>query len=250
MLFRRVRNGFAFHTPYHTTEITRELAEAPDLSMGPVCSTQRGVEMAKLSGFTLFKFLTIAITVAAITAIGGAAAEQLVSPGRDRIRVSLSQPMPDVPSTSTVIYLPIIAKPAQQQPQQEGAQLTLSDTVASPGKPITVTVTNHTTSTLAAYNHESLCSIFTIQRRNENQDGWDNVLECVLETPTVPVAIPPGESRSLTFNGGPHFLDLGALEPGVYRVELSYKLVDELGDIDRDEIPWQTAFSPIFTISP
>ncbi len=226
------------------------MAEAPDLSTGPVRSTQKGVEMAKLSGFTLFKLLPIAIAVATISAMGGAAAEQLTSPDRNHIRVSLSQLTPGAPSTSTVIYLPIIAKPAQQQPQQEGAQLTLSDTAASPGQPITVTVTNHTTSTLAAYNHESLCSIFTIQRRNENQDGWDDVLECVLETPTVPVAIPPGESMSLTFNGGPHVLDPGALEPGVYRVEFSYKLVNEIGDIDRDEIPWQTAFSPIFTISP
>jgi len=76
------------------------------------------------------------------------------------------------------------------------------------------------------------------------------MLECVLETPTTPVAIPPGKSESLSFNGGLHFLDPGALGPGVYRVELVYKLVDAIGDLDRDEIPWLTAFSPIFTISP
>jgi len=226
------------------------MAEAPDRSTRPVRSTQKGIEMAKLSGFAVFKIVPIAIAIVATIAIGRAAAEQVTSPGRNRLRVSLSQPMPVDSSTSTVIHLPIIVKPEQQQPQQEGVQLTLSDIAASPGKPITVTVTNNTTSTLATYNHESLCSIFTIQRQNENQDGWDDVLECVLETPTIPVAIPPGESQSLTFNGGPHFLDPGALEPGVYRVKLVYKLVDAIGDIDRDEIPWQTAFSPIFTISP
>ena len=133
--------------------------------------------------------------------------------------------------------------------QQDEVVLTLSTTTAAPGEPITVTVTNLTSSIIATFNSQSLCSIFTIQI--QRGDVWENVLECSLDSlPTVPIAIPPGESGSLTFNGGPSFLDPGALEPGVYRVKFLYKRVEKIEDIVNEDIPWQTAFSPPFTIIP
>jgi prepilin-type N-terminal cleavage/methylation domain-containing protein len=205
--------------------------------------------MGKPSGFTLVETL-MAITIAAVftAACGVAASEQQTLPGESQIPVSSPQPRPGVSPTPAVAHLPLILTVTPTiAVETDDVQLTLSGTKAVPGQPVTVTVTNHTFSTIATFDHKSLCSIFTIQRRNE--DEWENVLKCFLRKPTVPVTIPPGDSKALTFNGGSHFLDLGALDPGVYRVEFEYKRVDDLEDLFSDEIPWQIVYSPILTIS-
>jgi hypothetical protein len=136
-----------------------------------------------------------------------------------------------------------VGQPARTQ----DIQLTLSDTTAVSGQPVTVTLTNSSSAGIATFDHKSLCSIFFIQKQSGNE--WNNVLQCNLRLRTAPVMILAGASTSLTFNGSPHFPDRGALKPGVYRVELVYKQVDYLEDLVSDEIPWYTVHSPIFTIT-
>ena len=204
--------------------------------------------MGKPSGFTLLETLIALTVVTLAAACGVAVSEQQTLPGGSQTPVSSPQPRLGVSLTSAVAHLPLILTVTPTKAAQaDDVQLTLSHTTAVPGQPITVTVTNHAPSTIATFDHKSLCSIFSIQRRNE--DEWENVLECPLEKRTIAIAIPPGDSKSLTFNGGSHFLDPGALDPGVYRVEFEYKRVDDLEDLFSDEILWQTVHSPILTIT-
>ena len=149
-------------------------------------------------------------------------------------------PVPTEPPKRTSTVTPM------EKSELNDIQLTLSQTDVDHGQPISVTVTNLSSSTIGTYDHKSMCSIFTIQRKRGEK--WENILKCTLGKPTVPVVLSPGESKSLTFNGGPHHLDPGALDPGIYRVEFTYKPISAIEDLSSNEIPWLTIYTPLLTI--
>jgi hypothetical protein len=201
--------------------------------------------MGKSLGLASVISMALAIIICSTT--GGAVfAQPLISPAQ-------TQPAASAPWPARGIFaqpwagFPTSPVTSMESGQVNDIQLTLSDRVAVPGQPVTVTVTNHSASTIATFNHQSLCSIFSIRKYTQRE--WSRVLECRLAMPTVPVVIPPGDSKSLTFNDGSRFRGAGALVPGKYRVEFSYKPISDLKDLFSDQIPWQTIHSAGLTIA-
>ena len=98
-------------------------------------------------------------------------------------------------------------------------------------------VTNGLEQTIATWDHQSYCTILTLQKL-ESTGSWMDVAPCRLETPTrlvrigplteVSVKIPPGNS------------------PGIYRLRLTWQFVDDNGQpVGNPTI----TYSPQFTIT-
>lgn len=200
----------------------------------------------KPSRFTVWMILSAALVV-----VLAAACTAEVAPLQDIPDRQMPAPSPQ---QSPLVSPTITAEPSPTQKEAptdsieavDGVQLVLSHTEADSGQPISVKVINKSPSSIATFDHKSLCSIFFIQKQVEN--GWENVLECQLRKPTVLVSISPGESQELEFNGGSHFLDPDGLETGTYRVEFSYKEAPKIEDLLSDELPWVTMYSPNFKV--
>lgn len=106
-------------------------------------------------------------------------------------------------------------------PQREAVSVSLDSDRYFKGQAINVTIDNNTARAIRTFDHQTNCSIVTVQRL---QDGnWVNVGECPLASPTRPVKIASRESVAVKLPAAPF---TGDFEPGVYRVEFSYEELD------------------------
>ncbi len=87
---------------------------------------------------------------------------------------------------------------------------------------IKVTVTNHLTTAIYAWDHQANCSILGLEV--EKQGVWgpapQTVAGCPLGRVTLQVQIAPGQSYTATIHAG--YVHPGVFAPGSYRLVLSY----------------------------
>jgi hypothetical protein len=102
---------------------------------------------------------------------------------------------------------------------------------------ILATVANGLDQTIATWDHQSYCTILTLQKM-ESTGGWADIAPCPLETPTRLVRIAPHTEVFVKFPPGN--------SPGIYRLRLTWQFVDDNGQpVGNPTI----TYSPEFTIT-
>jgi hypothetical protein len=88
---------------------------------------------------------------------------------------------------------------------------------------LTVTVVNGLPAAIQVEDHQSDCTIVTLERQEGS--GWRAVATCQLETPTRLLSIPPGATQIVTLKpaGGPQ---PGTWQAGTYRFALRYSAAE------------------------
>jgi len=84
-------------------------------------------------------------------------------------------------------------------------------------EPILAKVANGVDRTIAIWDHQSNCTIPTLQKM-ESTGGWVDIAPCPLETPTRLVRIGPHTEVFVKFPPGN--------SPGIYRFRLTWQFVD------------------------
>lgn len=104
-------------------------------------------------------------------------------------------------------------------PTRQGVSLSLDHEPILVGQSFVVSVINDTDLPIQTYDHKTHCSVLYLQRREAN--GWTNVAECPLASPTRPVKIDAHQSHlvKLPPEGAQSF------PAGTYRLELGYQVV-------------------------
>lgn len=92
---------------------------------------------------------------------------------------------------------------------------------------VTVTVTNGLASAILAADHQSNCTIVTIER----QDGqtWQPQNPCLLKTATRLVTLAPGSATTLTLDA-PAGSGVAGWSPGAYRLTFTYRMSQQGGE--------------------
>jgi hypothetical protein len=98
-------------------------------------------------------------------------------------------------------------------------------------------VTNGLDRTIATWDHQSFCSILTLQKL-EPTGSWVDIAPCPLETPTRLVRIGPHIEALVKFPPGN--------SPGIYRLRLTWQFVDNNGQPTGNPM---TTYSPQFRIT-
>lgn len=89
------------------------------------------------------------------------------------------------------------------------------------GGTVVVYVSNHLEAAITALDQRSFCTIVTLERSLED-DGWQEVRNCVSGAPPAEVTLEPGSTTEIRMDPG---LDpLGGLRPGTYRAVLTYSI--------------------------
>ncbi|HQR33250.1 MAG TPA: hypothetical protein PLK30_10955 [Blastocatellia bacterium] len=111
-------------------------------------------------------------------------------------------------------------------------QMPTNQVLVAPGKgayeeqeQLTLSVNNVTSQTIVAYDHQSYCSIVTVQR---NEGGnWVDMFPCLLGSQSNLIKISAGEDRKLKLPADTAPTKLAA---GAYRLEFTYWQVDANGN--------------------
>ncbi|MBO0796478.1 MAG: hypothetical protein J2P36_36785 [Ktedonobacteraceae bacterium] len=126
--------------------------------------------------------------------------------------------------------------------------LQLSKSHYSPGDPIEVTIANGLSTPVSALDHQSACSVITLQMQVGGT--WQVRSPCLLRTATRPVGIAAGTSlhQSLPPSAGT-FANKGSWPPGSYRLVFSY-MPGTPASLERTGTqPFKVIYSSPFTIS-
>jgi hypothetical protein len=114
--------------------------------------------------------------------------------------------------------------------------VTTDKSVYDVGETIKAKVANGLERTIVTWDHQSYCTILTMQRL-ESTGSWVDIALCPLETPTRLVRISPLTDV---------FVKLPADSSGIYRLRLTWQFVDDSGQPSGDLM---TTYSPQFTIT-
>ncbi|MGH9842320.1 MAG: immunoglobulin-like domain-containing protein [Blastocatellia bacterium] len=143
-----------------------------------------------------------------------------------------------MPSDYFVVFSPLLR--VTGMPQREAVSVSVDGDRYLKGQAIQVTVDNNTDRTIRTFDHQTYCSIVTVQRL---QDGnWINVGKCLLASPTRLVKIASRQSVAGKLPPAPF---TGDFEPGVYRVEFTF---EELDDREQEVVRRVKIYSAQFSI--
>ena len=136
------------------------------------------------------------------------------------------------------VYLPTSEPFRVVESQAIGSvSVTTDKSVYDVSETILAKVTNGIDRTIATWDHQSICSILTLQRL-ESTGGWVDIAPCPLETPTRLVRIGPHTEVFVKFPPGN--------SPGTYRLRLTWQVVDDKGQPTGNLM---TTYSPLFRIT-
>jgi hypothetical protein len=125
-------------------------------------------------------------------------------------------------------------------PEREAVNVSVDRDRYLVGQPIVVTVDNNTDRAIQTTDHQTNCSIVTLQRLRDG--NWTAVAECPLASPTRPVNLASRQRVTIELPAAPF---TGSFEPGVYRIEFSYAELE-----GARQNPGVKRYSPQFSIAP
>jgi hypothetical protein len=106
---------------------------------------------------------------------------------------------------------------------------------------IVAIITNSSEMIIQSFDLKSFCTIVELQR--EEHGRWVNTGQCLLARTPLPVNINPGETMKVELQ--PIGIVPGANEPGVYRLALTFRAVED----DKPVSDYLVAVSPLFRIN-
>jgi Bacterial Ig-like domain len=128
-------------------------------------------------------------------------------------------------------------------PATAGVTLTLNQQHYSADSLIIVTIHNGSQQTIWAADHQTSCTVLTLER--QSQGSWYRVGQCALSTPTRVVSIGPGASLTQRLTSQQE-MDTGAgWQTGTYRVTLTFHLGNDSSSLAGGD----TVHSAQFTIA-
>lgn len=107
-------------------------------------------------------------------------------------------------------------------------------------EPVALRINNDTAQTIATYDHQSFCSVVTVQRQNGSD--WEEVAPCLLGRMSKLITI--ASRDQIDFNL-PTESAASKLSPGIYRLEFTYWKTDANGKPTGDPI---TLHSEVFSV--
>lgn len=103
-----------------------------------------------------------------------------------------------------------------------GVTLTVAQATYARSSTIIVTLTNGGASPIFAYDHQTSCTILSLQRQTSG--GWQTVGECALGVLTRQVEIHAGETMKIALAPGAGTIRAAPWPAGTYRAVLRYTL--------------------------
>jgi hypothetical protein len=131
--------------------------------------------------------------------------------------------------------------PVTANPPANAVSLSSDHASYTPSSTIIVTLSNTLATSVRTFDHQTSCSIVTLQRQTTS--GWSNVGGCALMIATRIVDISAGETRKIALSPGAGQIHATPWPTGMYRVILHYALPGQ------DMSAGNTATTPTFTIS-
>lgn len=114
-------------------------------------------------------------------------------------------------------------------PPAHGVILTVARSTYTRSSTITVTLTNGSAAAIYAYDHQTSCTILSLQRLVSS--GWQTVGECALGVLTRQVEIHAGETMKISLAPGAGTIRAAPWPAGTYRAILRYTLNGQATDV-------------------
>ncbi len=127
--------------------------------------------------------------------------------------------------------------------------VTVGKTQYTPGEAITVTISNGLATSIAAANHQSGCTLVTLQWQDA-QGNWQNQNSCRMGVVTRMITLPPQSSQvqSLSPTSGT-FARNAQWEKGRYRIVFGFTPGNaDVESIPMTKVPGSPIYSPTFVV--
>lgn len=148
-------------------------------------------------------------------------------------------------ASETVTTATMTPRPAVTSTESPVSDVTLStdNTTYSPSSTITVVLVNHRSSRIVTYDHQTSCTILTLQRQTAT--GWQNVGGCALGIATRQVTIDAGQTMKIALSPGGGQIRATPWPTGTYRAVLSFSPLTAPGVAST---PNETAMTGTFSV--
>ncbi len=123
-------------------------------------------------------------------------------------------------------------------PTRQAVNMLLDHEPIFVGQSFVVSIINGSDLPIQTFDHKTQCTVLHLQRKEAN--GWINVAECPLASPTLPVTIGAHQSYLVKLSGE----GAASLPVGTYRLEFVYRNVIS----DQTRAPDTTTYTPEFAI--
>lgn len=133
--------------------------------------------------------------------------------------------------------------PVSSVPPTSAVTLSADHASYSPSSTITITVTNNRSTSIFTFDHQTSCTILTLQRQKAS--GWENVGGCAMGRATRQVEIKAGATMQVTLAPGAGQMQAIPWPTGTYRAVLNYALQPQ----EMANANMILAATPNFTIS-
>jgi hypothetical protein len=112
--------------------------------------------------------------------------------------------------------------PVSSVPPTDAVVLSIDHTSYTPSSTINVTLINHRATSIFTFDHQTSCTILTLQRQTPS--GWEATGGCALGRMTQQVEIKAGATMQIALAPGAGQMHVTPWPAGTYRVILNYAL--------------------------
>lgn len=130
-----------------------------------------------------------------------------------------------VPANGTASGTPTASQggtPVSSEPPTSAVTLVNDHSSYTPSSAITVAVTNHRATSIFTFDHQTSCTILTLERQTTS--GWEATGGCAMGRPTKRVEIKAGETMQILLAPDAGQIHATPWPTGTYRVVLRYTL--------------------------
>lgn len=112
--------------------------------------------------------------------------------------------------------------PVSSVPPTNAVDLSSDHTSYTPSSTINITLINHRSTSIFTFDHQTSCTILTLQRQTTT--GWENVVGCAMGRPTQLIEIKAGATMQIALAPGAGQIQATPWPSGMYRAVLNYAL--------------------------